>query len=185
LLKLELFVFSWKVAYCTPNQLVVYTPNNNPGTTGGTQGDPSQGTWSNNGQQQQTNGPSNHAADPSRGALRLSERAPVQAVETDANSNTPTKISNLMASSFCQTQVGNCPPNCMHVPTNSYCILCDREVIMHAFLSSQNDQYNTETRQDLNLFPCSLAIIKFIQNISSSLPLQVLFDFGSDNTFIH
>jgi hypothetical protein len=55
----------------TPHQMVVYTPNNNPGVTGGTQGDPSsQGTWNDNRQQQQLNGP---AAGPSRGALELSE----------------------------------------------------------------------------------------------------------------
>jgi hypothetical protein len=60
-----------------PNQLVAYTPNNNPNATRGMQGDPSQGTWSNNGQQHQPNGPNTYfdgsAADPSRGALELRE----------------------------------------------------------------------------------------------------------------
>jgi hypothetical protein len=61
------------------------------------------------------------------------------------------------------------------VPINSSCILCDRESILHAFLlSSQNEQDNTETKEDLDLLPCSSGIVKYIQQISSSVPFQVL-----------
>jgi hypothetical protein len=146
--------------------MVVYTPNNNPDVTRGTQGDPSQGTWNNNGQQQQPNG---SAAGPSRGVLELSERAPVQAIEADVHSTATTTISNLTTPSFYQAQVGSGHHNCMHVPSNSYCILCDQqEVILHTFLTSQNEQDNTKTKQALDLLPCSLAIVKYIQRTPST-----------------
>jgi hypothetical protein len=166
--------------------MVVHTPNTNPSMTRGMQGGPSQGTWNNNGQQQQPNG----SAGSSRGALELSERAPVQAIETDVHSIAPTIISNLTTPSFYQAQViiGIGDHNCKHVPSNSYCILCDRETILHTFLTSQNKQDNTETKQALNLLPRSLAIVKYIQRTSStstSVPFRVLFDSGLDNTFIH
>jgi hypothetical protein len=43
----------------------------------------------------------------------------------------------------------------------------------------------TMMEQDIDLLPCSLAIIKAIQCIPTSIPFQVSFDSGSDNTFIH
>jgi hypothetical protein len=95
---------------------------------------------------------------------------PVQAVERDANSSAPTTTSNLTTPVFYQTQVGNGPCNCIHMPINSSCILCDHESILHAFLlSSQNEQDNTETKEDLDLLPCLLAIVKYIQQRSSSV----------------
>jgi hypothetical protein len=42
----------------------------------------------------------------------------------------------------------------------------------------------TTMEQDIDLLPCSFAIIKAIQCITS-IPFWVLFDSGSDNTFIH
>jgi hypothetical protein len=177
-----------KINQTHQKQLVVYTPNTNtnPGVTGGTQGGSSQSTWNSNEQQQ----PNGSADSSSRGALKLSKRAPVQAIQTDARSIAPTITSNLTNPHFHQAQdtTGTGDRNCKHVPINSYCIICDQKTILHAFLTSQDKQANTEMKQAIDLLLCSLAIVKYIQCIlstSTSIPFQVLFDSGSDNTFIH
>jgi hypothetical protein len=107
-----------------PDQLVIYNANNNPGAASRTQSDHQNGTW--NQQQQQPNGPNayfqnNGTADQlSHGALELSNRAPVQAVETDA-STAPVTISNLTTPASCSffaTQIGSGLTKCSHVSSN-------------------------------------------------------------------
>jgi hypothetical protein len=158
----------------------------NPSAAGRTQGDHCHGTW-NTGQ----NPPNayymqNGKADRmSCGASMLIE-APVQAVVTEAHRALATKL----AVDSC-LQIGIGPPNnCSDTQIN--CFLCNFEPLLtsiHSQLLQQDvitDNSSTPTNElgkDLNLLPCSIAIINLIQQIQ--LPIQALFDGGSDTTFIH
>ncbi len=75
-------------------------------------------------------------------------------------------------------------------PTVGPCLVillkCDRKPLLHAFSLSQNLQaYSmSEVKQDINLLPCSLAIVNAIQLTFASLPFGALLKSGLDNTFI-
>jgi hypothetical protein len=100
----------------------------------------------------------------------------------------PTTDSKLTTSASCSsfaTQTGSGPTKCSHISSNQQCLLCDRESLLHIFTQNLQLNSNPEAKQDVDLLPCSLAITHSIQKISSSLPFRVLFDTGSDNTFIH
>jgi hypothetical protein len=138
------------------------------------QSDHRYGTW--NQQQQQPNGPNayfqnNGAADQSfHAALELSKRALVQAVEMDA-SIAPATIFNLTTSFPIQT--GSGPTKCSHISLNQQCLLCDCESLLHIFTQNLQLYSSPESKQDVDLLPCSLAITHiqkntFITSIPSS-----------------
>jgi hypothetical protein len=166
------------------DQIVAYNSNNNPGAAGRTQSDHRNDTWN----QQQQN-PNNNAADrPSRGVLKLQNRAPFQAVKIDA-SIAPTTTSNLTTAALCSsllTQTGSGRTYCLHMAQDQKCILCDLESLLHVYTQdSQINSNSSGTKTEEDLLPCSLAIIHYIQKIHSTFPLRVLFDTGSDSTFMH
>lgn len=130
----------------------------------------------------QNNGTANRH---SCGASEL-RRAPVEAVVTETQ-RVPT-TEELTINSCSQTGTGqqNCPkPNCF---------LCNCELYLLTSFYSQFLQQETtnhlptpikEPGKDIDLLPCSIAIINYIQQFSTSIPLRALFDGGSDTTFIH
>jgi hypothetical protein len=130
--------------------------------------DHSNDTWKNNRQQNGT------ADSLSCGASKLGNRAPVQAVKMEA-SLAPTTISILMNATLASfaTQIGNGHmANCQHSSTNQDCIFCDREILLHVFSLYQKLQTDSipETNDNIDLCPCSLAIINAIQHKYSSVP---------------
>lgn len=167
--------------------MVVYTP----GVTGRTQGDqPNAGTWNQQAPPPQqgtyfiTGDNMNNLPDQTapRGASLLS-RAPVEATQIDENMNIEQPLTHLF---FIQTGTQG-PSRCLHATHNTYCILCDQKPFLNSFVThTHNTSYSPpKKRQDIDLIPCSLSIINSIQKTLTSLPLQVLFDSGSDNTFVH
>jgi hypothetical protein len=138
----------------------------------------STGTWNN---EKMNNSQNSQAYHSSRGTSQLRHRGPVQAVVQDACTALST-ISQLTTPLF-TVQIGNGHTNCL-TPHN--CLLCNHEPLLHTFHSTQNQQTEMTTmEQDINLLPCSLAIVKAKQWIPTSIPFWVLFDSRSDNTFIH
>jgi hypothetical protein len=85
------------------------------------------------------------------------------------------------------SQNGSGLPKCCNDQTN--CFLCNCESLLTSFHSqfSQHESIDDkeEQRKDIDLLPCSLVIIKYIQWVSTSWPIRALFDGGSDTTFIH
>jgi hypothetical protein len=114
--------------------------NTIPGVTRGTQGGSSQSTWNSNEQQQ----PNGSADSSSRGALKLSKRAPAQAIQTDVHSVAPTITSNLTNPPFHQAQdtTGTGDHNCKHT----------HQFILHSMWSKNDPTYFLNKSRQTNQY---------------------------------